>query len=165
VALRPRRLLAASRVRGVELGAVPRGDRKIVSQEEGHQYHGQNNRGAADPQEKDREKVQRIFEEWLRQGLICLGRPDSEGNSYAVSVGLKKRDSADCIKDYMKDILPPSAKPGSSCRRRSGSASSFPPTSMAARLINEASSPAPFSKRFPCRSGVLRDASRSPKSA
>jgi 1,2-phenylacetyl-CoA epoxidase catalytic subunit len=79
---------------------------KIVTQEEGHQYHGQNIAVPLIRQEKDRGKVQRLFEGWLRQGLICLGRPGSEGNQYAVSVGLKKRDSADCIKDYVKDILP-----------------------------------------------------------
>ena len=70
---------------------------KIVSQEEGHQYHGQNIAVPLIRQEKDRAKVQR---------LICLGRPGSEGNKYAVAVGLKKRDSAECIRDYMKDILP-----------------------------------------------------------
>jgi len=79
---------------------------KIVSQEEGHQYHGQNIAVPLIRKEKDREKVQRIFEEWLRQGLICLGRPHSEGNKYAVAVGLKKRDSSECIKDYLRDILP-----------------------------------------------------------
>lgn len=79
---------------------------KIISQEEGHQYHGQNIAVPLIRQEKDRAKVQRIFEEWLRQGLICLGRPGSEGNKYAVAVGLKKRDSAECIKDYVRDILP-----------------------------------------------------------
>ena len=79
---------------------------KIVSQEEGHQVHGQNIAVPLIRQEKDRARVQGIFNEWLRQGLICLGRPGSEGNKYAVSVGLKKRDSAECIKDYMRDILP-----------------------------------------------------------
>jgi 1,2-phenylacetyl-CoA epoxidase catalytic subunit len=79
---------------------------KIVSQEEGHQYHGQNIAVPLIRKEKDREKVQRLFEDWLRQGLICLGRPHSEGNKYAVTVGLKKRDSSECIKDYVHDILP-----------------------------------------------------------
>jgi len=79
---------------------------RIVDQEEGHQVHGQNIAVPLIRKEKDREKVQRIFNEWLRQGLICLGRPHSEGNKYAISVGLKKRDSAEVIKDYMKDILP-----------------------------------------------------------
>ena len=79
---------------------------RIVDQEEGHQYHGQNIAVPLIRKEKDRAKVQGIFNEWLRQGLICLGRPHSEGNKYAISVGLTKRDSAECIKDYVKDILP-----------------------------------------------------------
>lgn len=79
---------------------------KIISQEEGHQYHGQNIAVPLIRLEKDRPKVQALFESWLRQGLICLGRPHSDGNRYAVSVGLKKRDSAECIKDYVRDILP-----------------------------------------------------------
>jgi 1,2-phenylacetyl-CoA epoxidase catalytic subunit len=79
---------------------------KIISQEEGHQVHGQNIAVPLIREARDRDKVQAIFEEWLRQGLICLGRPRSAGNQYAVSVGLKKRDSSECIKDYVKDILP-----------------------------------------------------------
>jgi len=42
----------------------------------------------------------------IASSVRLRGRPGSEGNRYAVSVGLKKRDSADCIKDYVKDILP-----------------------------------------------------------
>jgi len=79
---------------------------KIVAQEAGHQDHGQDIAIPLIRQEKDRQKTQRIFEVWLRQGLICLGRPNSEGSRYAVSVGLKKRDSSECIKDYVRDILP-----------------------------------------------------------
>lgn len=79
---------------------------KIVVQEQGHQVHGQNIAVPLIRAEPDRAKVQGLFEAWLRQGLICLGRPNSDGNRYAVSVGLKKRDSAECIKDYVRDILP-----------------------------------------------------------
>lgn len=79
---------------------------KIISQEEGHQVHGQDIAVPLIRQERDRDKVQHLFDRWLFQGLICLGRPRSEGNRYAVSVGLKKRDSAECMKDYVKDILP-----------------------------------------------------------
>lgn len=79
---------------------------RIVDQEEGHQVHGQNIAVPLIRREKDRAKVQRLFNDWLRQGLICLGRPYSEGNKYAISVGLKKRDSSECIKDYVRDILP-----------------------------------------------------------
>ena len=79
---------------------------RIVEQEQGHQNHGERIAVPLLKVEKDREKAQALFDTWLRQGIICLGRPHSEGNRYAVSVGLKKRDSADCIKDYVRDILP-----------------------------------------------------------
>ncbi len=79
---------------------------RIVDQEEGHQRHGERIAVPLIRAEKDRGRVQQLFETWLHQGLICLGRPGSEGNRYAVSVGLKKRDSAECIKDYVRDILP-----------------------------------------------------------
>jgi 1,2-phenylacetyl-CoA epoxidase catalytic subunit len=79
---------------------------KIIAQEEGHQDHGERIAIPLCRREKDRAKVQRLFERWLRLGLICLGRPGSEGNRYAISVGLKKRDSGECMKDYIRDILP-----------------------------------------------------------
>jgi 1,2-phenylacetyl-CoA epoxidase catalytic subunit len=79
---------------------------KIVSQEEGHQDHGERIAIPLCRKERDRAKVQALFERWLRLGLVCMGRPHSEGNQYAISVGLKKRDSAECMKDYIRDILP-----------------------------------------------------------
>jgi ring-1,2-phenylacetyl-CoA epoxidase subunit PaaA len=79
---------------------------KIVREEKGHQEHGQRIAVPLLRAERDRDRAQAVFDAWLRQGLICLGRPHSEGNRYAVSVGLKRRDSAECIKDYVRDILP-----------------------------------------------------------
>jgi 1,2-phenylacetyl-CoA epoxidase catalytic subunit len=79
---------------------------KIVAQEEGHQAHGERIAIPLCRKEGNREKAQACFERWLRLGLLCLGRPGSEGNRYAISVGLKKRDSAECMKDYVRDIAP-----------------------------------------------------------
>ena len=79
---------------------------RIIAQEKGHQDHGESIAVPLCRQENDREKTQELFNRWLRLGLVCLGRPRSEGNRYAISVGLKKRDSAECIKDYVQDILP-----------------------------------------------------------
>jgi len=79
---------------------------KIVSQEEGHQNHGERIAIPLCRREPDRAKTQLLFERWLRLGLLCMGRPHSEGNQYAIAAGLKKRDSAECMKDYVKDILP-----------------------------------------------------------
>lgn len=79
---------------------------RILAQEEGHQDHGEALAVPLCRAEKDRDRVQRLFETWLRLGLLCLGRPHSEGNRYAIAVGLKKRDSAECLKDYVRDIAP-----------------------------------------------------------
>jgi 1,2-phenylacetyl-CoA epoxidase catalytic subunit len=78
----------------------------ILAQEKGHQDHGEALAVPLCRAEKDRERVQRLFETWLRLGLLCLGRPHSDGNRYAIAVGLKKRDSAECLKDYVRDIAP-----------------------------------------------------------
>jgi 1,2-phenylacetyl-CoA epoxidase catalytic subunit len=62
---------------------------KIIKEEKGHQALGERivvelTAGG----EHDADK-QRVFEKWLRQGLLSFGRPESEGGRYAISVGLK----------------------------------------------------------------------------
>src|SRR5437667_422725 len=52
------------------------------------------------------EVKQRMFEKWLRQGLLSFGRPGTEGAKYAVGVGLKKRDAAQVMQDFLDDIKP-----------------------------------------------------------
>jgi len=81
---------------------------KIIKEERGHQDHGQKIAVTLCKSLKDKDKkiAQKSFELWLRQGLLSFGRPNSEGGKYAISVGLKKRDSAECMKDFMKDITP-----------------------------------------------------------
>jgi hypothetical protein len=49
---------------------------------------------------------QPLFERWLKLGLLSFGRPGSEGNRYAISVGLKKRDSGLVMQDFITDIKP-----------------------------------------------------------
>ena len=77
---------------------------RIVRQEAGHQDHGRDLAVPLLKAEPDRALAQRLFEKWLRLGLLCLGRPGTEGNRYAISVGLKRRDSAECLRDYVLDI-------------------------------------------------------------
>lgn len=79
---------------------------RIVAQEEGHQDHGESIAVPLVRSEKDRAKAQSLFEKWLRLGLLCLGRPHTDGNRFAIAAGLKKRDSAECLKDYVRDIAP-----------------------------------------------------------
>src|SRR5690606_32232383 len=49
---------------------------------------------------------QRIFEKWLRQGLLSFGRPGTEGARYAIEVGLKKRDPGEVMQSFIDDIKP-----------------------------------------------------------
>jgi hypothetical protein len=49
---------------------------------------------------------QPLFEKWLRLGMLSFGRPGTPGNRYAIEQGLKKRDSAECMKDFVDDIRP-----------------------------------------------------------
>ncbi len=79
---------------------------KIIDEETGHQGLGERivvelcQSGKYDPEK------QPIFEKWLRQGLLSFGRPGTEGNRYAISVGLKKRDSGEVMQDFLNDIKP-----------------------------------------------------------
>jgi 1,2-phenylacetyl-CoA epoxidase catalytic subunit len=79
---------------------------KILKEEAGHQTLGEKivvelcGSGAF-----DREK-QPLFEKWLRIGLLSFGRPGTEGNRFAIEHGLKKRDSGECMKDFIRDIRP-----------------------------------------------------------
>ena len=77
---------------------------KIIDEERGHQALGEKivvelcQGGGHDAIKQE------IFERWLRQGLLSFGRPATEGNAYAISVGLKKRDSRDVMHDFLADI-------------------------------------------------------------
>ena len=80
--------------------------KKIVKEEEGHQGLGEKivveqcQSGAFD------DVKQSLFEKWLRVGLLSFGRPHTPGNRFAIEQGLKKRDSGDCMKDFVEDIRP-----------------------------------------------------------
>jgi len=77
---------------------------KIIREEQGHQGLGE--RIVVDLcATGDYEDVkQAAFETWLRQGLLSFGRPGNEANAYAISVGLKKRDSGEVMRDFVDDI-------------------------------------------------------------
>jgi 1,2-phenylacetyl-CoA epoxidase catalytic subunit len=79
---------------------------KIIKEEKGHQALGERivvELTASGEHEADK---QRVFEKWLRQGLLSFGRPDTEGARYAISVGLKKRDAGVVMQDFLDDIKP-----------------------------------------------------------
>jgi 1,2-phenylacetyl-CoA epoxidase catalytic subunit len=79
---------------------------KIVLEEAGHQGLGEKIvvelcRSGGHEQVK-----QPLFEKWLRIGLLSFGRPGTAGNKFAIEHGIKKRDSAECMKDFVSDIRP-----------------------------------------------------------
>jgi 1,2-phenylacetyl-CoA epoxidase catalytic subunit len=49
---------------------------------------------------------QPLFDKWFKQGMLSFGRPNTEGNAYAIGVGLKKRDSGAVMQDFVNDIKP-----------------------------------------------------------
>jgi 1,2-phenylacetyl-CoA epoxidase catalytic subunit len=79
---------------------------KIIKEEKGHQALGEKivveltRTGQFDAEK------QRVFEKWLRQGLLSFGRPATEGAGYSISVGLRKRDPGAVMQDFLDDIKP-----------------------------------------------------------
>ncbi|MHC4972149.1 MAG: Phenylacetic acid catabolic protein [Planctomycetota bacterium] len=77
---------------------------KILDEEEGHESFGAEimiERGR-DPAQ--RERMQEYFNKWLAVSLKSFGRPGTDGNRYAVSVGLKTRDSAAVAQEYLDSL-------------------------------------------------------------
>ena len=79
---------------------------KILKEEAGHQGLGERivvelcRTGRFEPVK------QAMFDKWLKQGLLSFGRPNTEGGNYAIGVGLKKRDAAVVMQDFLDDIKP-----------------------------------------------------------
>jgi 1,2-phenylacetyl-CoA epoxidase catalytic subunit len=79
---------------------------KIIEEERGHQGLGEKIVVELCQSGRYEDVKQPIFERWLKMGLLSFGRPGTEGNQYAISVGLKKRDSKGCMDDFLRDIAP-----------------------------------------------------------
>ena len=80
--------------------------RSIISEEEGHQGIGEQNVIELCRTGQYDDVKQTFFEKWLRYGLLSFGRPRTEGNRFAISVGLKKRDSGEVMQDFITEIKP-----------------------------------------------------------
>lgn len=79
---------------------------KIVKEEAGHQSLGEKI-VVEQCRSGDFDDVkQPLFEKWLRIGLLSFGRPATAGNRFAIEQGIKKRDSGECMKDFIADIRP-----------------------------------------------------------
>ena len=79
---------------------------KIVDEEAGHQGLGERMVVELVQTGRFEERKQRDFVKWLRHGLLSFGRPGTDGNRYAIGVGIKKRDSGEVMQDYLNDIKP-----------------------------------------------------------
>jgi 1,2-phenylacetyl-CoA epoxidase catalytic subunit len=79
---------------------------KIIKEEAGHQNLGE--RIVVEECQGGRHDAvkQALFERWLRIGLLSFGRPGTPGNRFAIESGIKKRDSGECMKDFVSDIRP-----------------------------------------------------------
>jgi len=80
--------------------------RGIIGDEEGHQGIGEQNVIELCRTGEYAQVKQTYFEKWIRYGLLSFGRPKTEGNRFAISVGLKKRDSGEVMQDFINNIKP-----------------------------------------------------------
>jgi 1,2-phenylacetyl-CoA epoxidase catalytic subunit len=99
----------------VDSSFVPYGAlaRAIVEEERGHEDTGASLVVAlCTAPDADRAAAQAALERWLPVSLESFGRPEGEGNAFAIAAGLKKRDSAHVARDFLADVEPSIAAAG-----------------------------------------------------
>lgn len=79
---------------------------KIIKEEKGHQSLGERIVVELSRSGQYEALKQSVFEKWLRQGLLSFGRPHTDGARYAVEMGLRKREPAFVMQDFINDIKP-----------------------------------------------------------
>jgi 1,2-phenylacetyl-CoA epoxidase catalytic subunit len=77
---------------------------KILEEEEGHENFGAEIMIEHSRDPGQRARTQEYFSKWLAVSLKSFGRPGTKGNKYAVSVGLKTRDSAAVAQEYLDSL-------------------------------------------------------------
>src|SRR3954469_22405271 len=80
--------------------------KKIIKEEHGHQALGEKIVVELTRTGNYEAVKQRGFDKWLRQGLLSFGRPGTDGARYAIEAGIKKRDPAPGMQDFLDDIKP-----------------------------------------------------------
>jgi 1,2-phenylacetyl-CoA epoxidase catalytic subunit len=85
---------------------------KIVKEEAGHQNLGEKIVVELCVSGRHEGEKQGLFEKWLRIGLLSFGRPGTDSNRFAIANGLKKRDSGECMGEFVRDIAPAVAAAG-----------------------------------------------------
>jgi 1,2-phenylacetyl-CoA epoxidase catalytic subunit len=79
---------------------------KIIKEEQGHQSLGERIVVELTRTGSFEHDKQRVFDKWLRQGLLSFGRPGTDGARHAIEAGLKKRDPGLVMQDFVDDIKP-----------------------------------------------------------
>jgi 1,2-phenylacetyl-CoA epoxidase catalytic subunit len=79
---------------------------KILKEEAGHQGLGERIVVELSRSGKFDDVKQAHFDKWFKQGMLSFGRPNTDGNRYAIEAGLKKRDSGAVMQDFVDDIKP-----------------------------------------------------------
>jgi 1,2-phenylacetyl-CoA epoxidase catalytic subunit len=51
-------------------------------------------------------RAQDYFDRWLAESLRSFGRPGSPRSKRAIELGLRQRDSAEVIRDYLAELVP-----------------------------------------------------------
>lgn len=77
---------------------------KILEEEEGHESFGAEIMVEHGRDPAQRARMQAVFNKWLAVSLKSFGRPGTPGNRYAISVGLKTRDSAAVAQEYLDGL-------------------------------------------------------------
>ncbi|MDH3590323.1 MAG: phenylacetate-CoA oxygenase subunit PaaI [Planctomycetota bacterium] len=77
---------------------------KILEEEEGHESFGAEIMIEHCRTPEQRSNTQRYFNKWLAVSLRSFGRPQTAGNRYAISAGLKTRDSSGVAQDYVDSL-------------------------------------------------------------
>jgi 1,2-phenylacetyl-CoA epoxidase catalytic subunit len=54
----------------------------------------------------DTPRAQDYFDRWLAESLRSFGRPGSPRSKRAIELGLRQRDSAEVIRDYLAELVP-----------------------------------------------------------
>jgi ring-1,2-phenylacetyl-CoA epoxidase subunit PaaA len=85
---------------------------KILAEEEEHESFGERVMVEACRDPEYRRQVQQLFNKWLSFSLTSFGRPATSGNRFAITVGLKTRDSGEVMQDFINDIKPGMIKCG-----------------------------------------------------
>ena len=79
---------------------------KILAEEADHEGFGEWALKKLVTDDASRAEAQRLFDKWLTISMRSFGRPYTEGNTYAVEHGLKRRQSDEVMKEYVEDIKP-----------------------------------------------------------